>query len=351
MKIEKAELSQRIKKLKNVVPSKTNRSVLQGILVQDGYLIASNMELTIKARTDGTDGEVFIIPSKAFDLISNLPDGEIDIASSQNKGVYNISIKAAKIRNKYQVMDPSLFPLPKADNAEEGEFKIDGEVLLTSIRRVSYAIATGDGNPTMKALCLQAADGMLNFVGSDAHVMAWDKVPFEGEFKLLIPKITVDKLISIGICGEVSIRHSGSSAVFVTDEYEIYTRIVSGEYFKYHNIFKDLQLHTVISKIELLDAMTRAKMCTEERCPVKFILKGSLLNLSIKDNLTDYDETIDLQEEMSEPLTIAFDARLVLETLKAFDCDNIGLSFDSPKMPMIVESEDSDFKAVVLPVV
>ena len=49
-------------------------------------------------------------------------------------------------------------------------------------------------------------------------------------------------------------------------------------------------------------------------------------------------------------LTIGFDARLVLETLKAFDCDNVGISLEGPKMPMIIEAEDSDFKTVVLPV-
>ena len=99
-----------------------------------------------------------------------------------------------------------------------------------------------------------------------------------------------------------------------------------------------------------MDAMTRAKMCTEERCPVRFEMDGGALSLSIKDNTTDYYETIDLQEDIAEALTIGFDARLVLETLKAFDCENVGLSFGGPKMPMIVEAEDSDFKTIVLPV-
>ena len=116
------------------------------------------------------------------------------------------------------------------------------------------------------------------------------------------------------------------------------------------NMFKELPLHTVISRKELLDAMVRAKMCTAEKCPVKFELSGSQLNLSIKDQTTDYHETVDLQEDISEELTIGFDARLVIETLKAFDCDNVGISLQGPKMPMIVEAEDSDFKTIVLPV-
>lgn len=38
MKIEKTELAQKLNKIKGVVPKKTPMPVLQGILVQDGYL-------------------------------------------------------------------------------------------------------------------------------------------------------------------------------------------------------------------------------------------------------------------------------------------------------------------------
>lgn len=352
MRTDRAELSSKIKKLKSVVPAKANRPEMQGILVRDGYLTASNMELTVRARTDGAGGEAFMIPSKAFDLINNLPDGEVEIMPGRNQDTYTILIRMEKIRNRYQVMDPSLFPLPAADHCEGNEeFTVDGGALITSMKRVSFAVSASDGNPVLKTLCLHAAGGTLNFVGSDGHVMAWDRMDFDGEFRMLIPRAAVDRLVSMGIKGQVSIRHNGTSAIFVSDEYEVYTRIVSGEYFRYQDIFGELRLHTVISRTELLDAMTRAKMCTEEKCPVKFAMDSFQLRLSIRDRVTDYDETLELQEEMPEPLTIAFDAGLVLETLKAFGCDNVGLSFDSPKMPMIVEAEDSDFRAVVLPVV
>ena len=115
-------------------------------------------------------------------------------------------------------------------------------------------------------------------------------------------------------------------------------------------MFSELPLHTVITRAELLDAMVRAKMCTEERCPVKFEISGDTLNVSIKDSTTDYHETIALQEPLTEKLTIGFDARLVIETLKAFDCDNIGVQLQASKAPMIIEAEDSDFEAIVLPV-
>ena len=346
MKIQKTDLAQKLNKIKGVVPKKTTMPVLQGILVRDGYLIANNMEMTVKAKIEGTEGESFIIPERAFDLINNLPDGEMEISVAAGN---IITIKADKIKNKYQTLDPAQFPTT-ASQDEGSELRIKAEMLLESMKRVSYAVPAQNTNTVMTAMCLQAAGGQLNFAGLDGHVLAWDKIDYDGEFELLIPKNTVDKMKSLGLSGEVQIRHNKTGAVFITEDFEIYTRLIEGEYFKYQTLFKELPLHTVVSRIALLDAMTRAKMCTEERCPVKFEMDGGALSLSIKDNTTDYHETVELQEDIAKTLTIGFDARLVLETLKAFDCENVGLSFGGPKMPMIVEAEDSDFKTIVLPV-
>ena len=346
MKIEKTELAQKLNKIKGVVPKKTPMPVLQGILVKDGHLIANNMEMTVKAKIGGTEGETFIIPERAFDLINNLPDGEMEITATAKD---TITIRADKIKNKYQTLDADLFPVTGVQEGGD-EMTIRADTLLGSIKRVAYAVPAQGPNAAMMAMCLQATGGQLNFVGLDGHVLAWDKVDHEGEFELLIPKNTVEKLKSIGLAGEVQIKHNKSGAMFATEDLEVYTRLVEGEYFKYRSVFKELPIHTVVSRSDLLDAMVRAKMCTEEKCPVRFEMSGDTLSLSIKDKTTDYSETVELQEEMSKGLTIGFDARLVLETLKAFDCDNVGLSLEGPKMPMVVEAEDSDFRAIVLPV-
>ena len=97
MKVQKTELATKLNKIKGVVPKKTTMPVLQGILVKEGYLIANNMEMTVKAKLEGIEDECFIIPERAFDLISNLPDGEVEISvTAQN----TITIKADKIKNK-----------------------------------------------------------------------------------------------------------------------------------------------------------------------------------------------------------------------------------------------------------
>ncbi|MCI9099698.1 MAG: DNA polymerase III [Lachnospiraceae bacterium] len=348
MKMQKAALAQKIGKLKSVVPKRGQNEALRGILVKDGYLTANNMEMMVKIKIEGIEDEPFIIPERAFDLINNLPDGELEITAAPKN---TITIKADKIKNKYQTLEPDSFPCVTVQEQRQ-ELTVKAEHLMESIKRVAYAVPAQGSSKVMESMCIQAEGGKLNFVGLDGHVMAWDQVDYNGEFELLIPKGTVDKLKSIGLTGDVQIRHNKTSAVFITEEAEIYTRLADGEYFNYKPMFKKFPLHTAASRSALLGAMVRAKMCTENKRPVRFELKGSNLNLSIKDKITDYREDIELSKEMEDALTIGFDADLVLETLKAFECENVGISFESPKMPMIIEAadENNDFKAMVLPV-
>lgn len=347
MKVQKAELAQKIAKIKSVVPKKASMPVLQGILVKDGYLIANNTEMTVKAKLEGIESESFIIPAKAFDLIANLPEGELEILLGENNV---ITIKADKIKNTYQSSDSEVFPVAEISGENQSELTIKSNVLLESIKRVAYAIPNQSANQVMTALCLQAAGGSLNFIGLDGHVLAWDRIDFEGEFELLIPKNTVEKLQSVGLSGDVSIKYGPFGAVFATEDYEIYTRIINGEYFKYQQMFGELPLQTSVNREDFLAAMVRAKMCTEEKSPVCFQISADVMNISIKDKLVDYYETIQLQEKLAKELTIGFNAKLVVETLKAFDCENIKIYLAGPRQPMIVKAEDSEFKAIILPV-
>ena len=346
MKIQKTVLAQKLNQIKGVVSKNTTMPILQGVLVKDGYLIASNLEMTIRAKIPGENEECFIIPERAFDLINNLPEGMIDISvSSENVMVISVD----KIKNTYQTMEPTTFPILNIEG-EGSELTLKAEMLLKSIKRVSYAIPTQVSDPRMSSMFMQAKDGQLNFVGLDGHVLAWDKIKYDGEFELLISKSTIEKLKSVLLTGDVKIKYSDSMAIFSTEDFDICTRIVQGKYYPYRDMFKELPINTFVVRSELLGAMVRAKMCTAEKSPVKFELSGNKLNLSIKDQTTDYHEVIDLLEDVTENLKIGFDAKLVIETLKAFDCEHVKISLHSSKMPMVIEANDSEFRAMVLPI-
>ncbi len=349
MKVQKYEITRVIDKLKSIVQKNDQFPALGGVLVKDGFLIASNSEITMKVKLEASEGNHFIIPMKAFDLIKNLPDGEVDISSTEQNVIL---IKTSGIKNKYQSYPPEEFSFDVVEDPEAEGVKLNGKKIMEAIGHVMYAASDGGTNVQMTGIYFEGTERGISLAALDGHVVAVDSVPAEGtaNMKLIVPKTTAKKLVSMGVIDDVTLTYTENSAIFKSDEYAIYTRLIRGEYFKYQKMFTEGEINTCASRTALIGAMTRAKMCTEEKQPAVFQIEDDVLNISIRDKLADYQEQVPLQETVCKSIRLGFDSKLVLETLKAFTCENIALGFTSPRTPMIVEAEDSDMKAMVLPV-
>ena len=348
MKIQKSELATKINMVKNIVPKQTPVEAIQGVLIEGGYLIANNMETAAKVKIEGTTDEAFIIPNKAFNLINSLPDGEVEI--TPGKGF--ITIKEGSIKNKFATRDAADFQKPNIEKAEDSRsFVINSEDFLRSVRRVAFAISDGDGRGPTNTLCLRAKDGALNYIGLDGHIVAWDKMDYEGEFELLIPRNTVERLLSIGLTGDMTIEYSAKGALFITESCEVSTRLVTGTYFDVSKMLSVGTLHAAVRKASMVEALNRIKTCvSDDKQAVKLTFTKETLNIAMKNSITDYNEEMPLIHEMEDGLVIAFNPKLLSECIKAMDGEEVNMIFTGAKAPLIIRTDVSEFLTVVLPV-
>lgn len=351
MLIEKSELAQKIGKLKSVVPKKSVVPVMQSILLKDGYLIGSNQEITVKAKLEVLESELenetFLIPAKAFDLISNLPDGEMSISADKNN---SIMICSGKIKNTFQSIDPQMFNSSLAADTDEQVMTVDSQELKKCMSHVLYAVSSIDSNKKMSSMCLDCHDGWLNFIGLDGHLLAWDKLKYEGTFKLLIPKGAVEKILSLDIVGPVEVTYTKLSAVFKTDEYIVETRLVDGDYFKYEQMFGNLDYSVTANRKMLLESVNRASLCTVDKEPIHLDFVEENVKVYLTCAAADYSEVIRLESPIQENMQIAFDSRLLMNTLKAFSDDELEIQLRNSTSPMLIQSSESNLISLVLPV-
>lgn len=350
MKLKKYELVRAIDKVKSVVQKNPQRPALGGVLIKEGYVIAANNEITIQVKVEGADEESFILPAKAFDLIKNLPEGEVEVKCDEK---YVVTIQMEKIKNSYQSFHAEDFMYSKIETGEENGIILPGKLLIESFSHVLYAAADkSPGHQELEGIYLEGGEECMNLAATDGHVMCWDQIKASGvsDLKLIVPKTAAKKLTSMGMDDDVNLSYDSNSAIFKTDNYVIHTRIYNGKYIPYQKMFIEMDNYTIVNRDELIGAMTRAKMCTDENVPAEFDVSDREINLILKDKVTNYQEKVALQEPIRNPIRIGFDSRLVLETIKAFTCENITLNFSGSKTPMIVQAEDSDMKALVLPV-
>ena len=219
MKVKKYELVRIIDKLKSVVQKNTVHPALGGVLVKEGYLIAANGEITIQVKCEDAEGESFIIPMKAFDLIKNLPEGDVELLHD-DKNV--VTIKMEKIKNSYQSFPAENFIYSKTDMESGEELTLPGKSFMEAISHVIYAAAEKEpSKPMLEGIYLEGCDGYINLVATDGHVLAWDRIKADGiaDLKIIVPKAAAKKLLSMGMDDDVNVSYSANSAkIYVYDE-------------------------------------------------------------------------------------------------------------------------------------
>ncbi len=353
MKIEKNELSMKIKQLKSVVPPRTTIEALKGVLYKDGYLIASDTNLTVKAKIevlmeDAGGTKPFIIPDKAFDLINSFPEGEVSIEAGKDA----IEFRIGDIRNRFATLPAENFAYARDSIATEPAASIPAGKLQAAVSHVLYAVASGGADQLMTGMFLECLDGKINFVGLDGHRVAWDSIDYDGNFRIIVPRTALEKLLKLDFTGNIAISSDENGVLFQSGDYEIYTRLIQGEYFKYSPMFSKGDKFTVIERRVFLEAINRARLCGfgEDKAPVILEMQGDFIRIRYRNSTADYQEDVPVLENISSTLKIAFDPRLLAESLKTFDCDNISMEFKSAKSPAVIKAEDSDMMALILPV-
>ena len=350
MKINKNELVKVIDRVKSVAQKHAPDSVLGGVLIKDGYAIAANYEMTIQVKLESVEGESLIIPIKAFDLIKNLPDGEVELTVDSKN---TVTIQTENIKNSYLSFPAEEFIFDKTEVTAKSGIKLPGKLLTTALSHVLYAAADKSiGHQELESVYLESEEGKLNLAAADGHMVCWEQINASGvsDIKLLLPKAAAKKIASMGLSDEVFLSYDENTAIFETDKYIIRTRLMEGKYIPYQKMFNRTDSYTIIDREELIGAMIRAKMCTAENVPTLFDINNDSINVILRDSHTNYQETVSTQEPIGTPIQIAFNSRYVLETIKAFTCENITLNYSTPTSPMIVQAEDSDMKALVLPI-
>lgn len=350
MKIRKYELATAIDKVKSIVQKNEQFPALSGALVKDGYLTASNMEMTVQVKLEAPVEEEFIIPMKAFDLIKNLPEGEINILSDRKNK--SITVQTDRIKNTYQTYDPNDYMFYKSVASEDDGVTLPGKEIMEAFGNVLFAAADRNSNALMTGIYLEGQNGKLNIVGLDGHVIAWDQVDGQGEdgMQIVIPKSAVRKVVSMGMMDDITISFDKSSAILRSKEYVVQCRLIAGKYFPYARMFGSPGNYAEVDRKLLSEAVTRAKMCVDDTTAAICNIGGNDLELSVEYGTVSYKEHVELVSEVQEGIRIAFNAKLLLETVKAFSNDRITLGLIGPKAPMVVGA-DNNLKVAICPVV
>jgi len=340
--------------------------ITRGILIKtEGdmqiSLSSTDIQMSITTKIDGIVNEFggIVVSARLFtDLIRKLPAGDILIVTDEK---LQVTVKNEKSDYKLQGKDEDEFP--RIDQEEEGKkIKIDKEVFREMIAGTVFAASNDESRGVLIGVLFELKNGLLSLVALDGYRVAIkreEKSEYADEdIKAVIPakllreagKILTD--ITEGE-EEVLLDIDERRVKLFTEDTQARINLFDGEFIKYKDVLpKENRISAIVEREELLSAIERAAMLKREGeyTVVRFSVGEKAITLSSRGNDGQGKEIV-AAEKTGEDIEIGFDARFVMDALKAIPDGAIEMQFNTSVSPCLIRpTSGENFEYLILPV-
>jgi DNA polymerase III subunit beta len=361
--LPKSKLAGCLQSVLQVVPSKSTLPILTNLLIEalDNKLkvSATDLDMSITGTVDcevAKKGSTALPARILFDIVKELPEGEITIESVNSR----IEVRIANGSYKIASVSPDDFPKLPAVNTKK-EIKVDAEQLSRMIRKTTFACSTDETRPALNGVLWQTKGEKMQMVATDGHRLAKTAVEntrLKGMSEDIIVPPKVLNLIPKFIespSTEIGIIFGENNIIFNLGNTVLTSRLIEGPYPNFEQVIpssNDKQLR--VSKADLGGAVRRVSILSNALThQVKFGLKKGRLTLSTS-NADVGGEGVEAIEcdYSAEPVDIGYNATYVSEILSKIDSDEVVFELSSPVAAGIVYGTDvskNDFLCLIMP--
>ncbi|MBZ4646139.1 MAG: polymerase beta subunit [Clostridia bacterium] len=347
--------------VQKAVSPKSALPILEGILLEASEnlkLTGNDLELGIECNVEATverTGSV-VLNSKIFgDIVRKLPNDIVHIEVQENNSTY---IKCGNSEFTIMGISSAEFPeLPKVQ--KENALVVTQECLRSMIRQTIFAVGTNENKLILTGSCLEVNNNELNMVSVDGYRLALRKETIDtkdSKLSIVIPGKTLNELSKIIREGEedINIYITTKHVLFEFDNCRIISRLLEGEFLNYKQIIpKEYQLRVKASVKPLIDSIERAALIItsdNQKYPVKLNIKMDKIIISCMTQTGTVQDSVPV-ETFGDDLEIGFNHKYLLDALKACECDEIYMEFNTSLSPCIIKPiEGEQFIYLVLPV-
>lgn len=372
VRIGREELLTGLQRVQGVVEKRNTMPILSNILLEakhDGAeIVATDLELGMRGLYKATvleAGGVTISARKLYEIIKELPSGEIELTSGDNNWT---TIQSGKSQFKVVGLPSGDYPaLPSIER--EGLTPLAGAGLLELIRKTLFAAGDNDARYILNGLLVSLSTTekkttLLRLVGTDGHRLAVAerevgtpnaKQPAQ-DIKAIIPKKAAQemrRLLEEGGDEEPLIGFTKNLMIFRKSGLLLTSRLMEGNYPNYQQVVpKESGKRIVVNRGLLESALRRVSVLSKDKAnAVKVTFApGSMTLFSSNPDYGEATEELVARYE-GEALNTGFNARYLLDALSVMDGESVSLQMDTALSPCLIqEAESPGFKCVVMPI-
>ena len=362
----RSAISAAVAPLMCAVSGKSTLSTIEGILIEakmpdtcvmTTFDLEKGVRITVEAKV--IEEGSFIINAQKFSQTLRVMEGEEVTLTVDQKLV--ACIFSGKSSHKMSALAGSDFPnIP--DLVSDRSFIVGQAVVKKMMNQVSFAMGINDQRNVLNGTFFKIEDDSIMMVACDSFKLAKCQKTTELvnkntngnahlQYKFIVPVKTMNELNRL-ICDDeeatMQIYVTRKHIVFIIGELTFFSRLVDGEYIDFDRIIvKSHKITVKLDKRELISALERAALITEERIAgsvrshVKLDVAGGEMKISAVSSAgSTYDEL--MIEHTGDDLLIAFNNRFLIDTVRACDGDRLVLSMSSPLTSMNIQPEEDE---------
>ncbi len=385
LQIEKGVLLLGLQRVQGIMDKRSTIPILSNILLEGRAstsdskhstldIVATDLEIGMRgsypAQIHG-DGAIAVSGRKLYDIVRELPDGNIDISVEDGK---LLEIRSGKSFFKIAGFNKEDFPsLPEV--TEDRMFEVESRTFGDMIKKTMFAVADADARHVLNGALLEIESGegqksKIRLVATDGHRLALCERQLAGQLgtelnsvpanatavpgsQTIIPKKTlyemrrfldVNEKIKIGI-GEKQISLKGED-IFIT------SRLIDGIYPNYKQVIPRGGDQTiVINRLVFMSVIKRVSVMSREKVKallIEFTTNNAILKARDPE-IGEAVEDVEIKYE-GKGFTIGVNYQYILDALESMQDENVIIDTQTSLTPCIIKQEtDPDHLCIVMP--
>ena len=357
-------LLKQLQHINGVINANTVLPILEDFLfeVADGKLtvVATDLETVMRVQMDveaKERGKVCIPAKILMDSLKNIPEQPLTFTIDKNFG-----IEITSDNGKYKVMGENPDNFPKEPTADDTtSFTMPASALVTAINKTLFAVSNDDLRPAMTGVFFELDKAFIQFVATDAHRLVRYKrtdVSCPKADAFIVPRKPLNLLKSALPDNDDPITVAyNSNHLFVTHgTTALSCRLIDARFPDYKVVIPaDNPYKLVLDKPLFQSALRRVSVFSNKSTnQVALAITGSELGLAAQ----DVDFSFEGNERMKcqydgDDLTIAFNARFLIEMLNVTDGNEVRIELSTPTKAGILKptekEEGEDLLMLVMP--
>ena len=342
-------------KISKLLNAKSPVPILSGTLVQ------ANENCILFTASDGTEGVIHRVPVKDNEVTVEeegstvLPKEAFEVSRKLkgNNVKFHLVDQTIKIQTgdktnlEFSVMDANEFPAVNKIKNTNNPIKLKPDEFRTIIKKVAFAVSDSEIRPILQGVNFNISENQAAFYATDSHRLSRYIAHIEGpDINVTIPAKFLESITkSLDENHDVMV-FIDTQDIFIVNGNTIYcSRLLQGNYPDVSRLIPSPNFHLIVNKQAFIDVLELLLIIskTRENGSIKLSVNGLFVNLQAIGEVAKGNKEIAFElYDGDESFEIAFNAKFMIDALKAINNDSVKLGFSGDMKPIVVVPNDED---------